>query len=321
MNCPDGLLFMVAEFAVSKQTRSLIPPRLLQTIGAALVSLTVCVAPSLAGDPFRTTNPHAIDAQTESAFRAFFEQGNYPKAKAELAPLLVPGKKADPLALAMGAATAYSEINSGTNKAAALENFRTYATRTRLAAGALSQDDALRSNLYLGVSDFLDGAYILLKDGTVNGTPDALNKAQNAFKLFEAAAAMAPNDPEVNLIKGFTDLFISLNLPFSSPSQAIARLEKTAGPKYLADRGAAIGYRELNQQAKALEAVDRALQATSDTRNNPEVLYLKAQILVRQGNYKASLPFFEKALAKKDQMPPAASKQIQREYDRAKKRA
>ena len=313
---------MVAEFAVSKQTRSLISPRLLQTVSAALVSLTLCVAPSLVGDPFRTTNPREIDDRTESAFRAFFEQGNYPKAKDLLAPLLVPGQKADPLALAMGAATAYARVNSGgADKATALEDFRKYATRTRLAAGALAQDDALRSNLYLGVSDFLDGAYILLKDGTVNGTPEALNKAQNAFKLFEAAAAMAPNDPEVNLIKGFTDLFISLNLPFSSPSQAIARLEKTAGPKYLADRGAAIGYRELNQQAKALEAVERALQATPATRENPEVLYLKAQILVRQGNHKASLPFFEKALAKKDQLAPATGKQMQKEYDRAKKRA
>lgn len=312
---------MVVEFTGSKQTRSLFTPRLLQSASAALVSLTLWVAPSLAGDPFRTTNPRQIDDRTESAFRAFFEQGNYPKAKAELEQLLVAGQKADPLALAMGAAVAYGEINSGTNKAAALEKFNTYASRTRVAAQGLAEKDALRSDLYLGVSDFLDGAYIVLKDGTVNGTPAALNKAQNAFKLFESAAARSPNDPEVNLIKGFTDLFISLNLPFSSPSQAIARLEKTAGPKYLADRGAAIGYRELNQQAKALEAVERALQATPDTRNNPEVLYLKAQILVRQGNHKASLPFFEKALAKKNQMPPAASRQIQREYDRAKKRS
>ena len=316
---------MAAEFTgskqVSKQARRLLTPsRLLHTASAALVSLAICVAPSLAGDPFRTTNPRQIDDRTEAVFRLFFEQGNFTQAKADIQSLTQKGGN-DPLALAMAAAVAYTDINSaksGADKSAALEKFRRFADRTRAAAGSLGTTDSLRSQLYLGVSDFLDGAYILLKDGTVSGTPEALNKAQNAFKLFEAAAAQSPNDPEVNLIKGFTDLFISLNLPFSSPSQAIARLEKYAGPKYLADRGAAIGYRELNQQSKALEAVDRSLQAAP---NNPEVLYLKAQILVRQGNFKASLPLFEKALAKKDQLAPATKGQIEREYNRAKKRA
>jgi tetratricopeptide (TPR) repeat protein len=312
---------MVADFTKSKQVlRFLTPPRLVQTVSAALVSLAVCVAPSLAGDPFRTSNPRQIDDRTESVFRAFFEEGNYAAAKDKLKVMLQPGQQNDPLALAMGAAVAYADINSssGADKQAALERFRSFASRTRVAAGSLGATDDLRSKLYLGVSDFLDGADILLTKGTVNGTPDALNKAQNAFKLFEAAAAQSPNDPEVNLIKGFTDLFISLNLPFSSPSQAIARLEKYAGPKYLADRGAAIGYRELNQQAKALEAVNRSLQAAP---NNPEVMYLKAQILVRQGNFKASLPLFDQALAKKNQLAPATVQQIQREYNRAKKRA
>ena len=309
---------MSAKFTVSKQVR-LQPPRFFQAASAALVMLTLHISPSLAGDPFRSSNPRPIDDRTESVFRTFFEQGNYAKAKGDLEPLVKAGQKADPLALAMRAAVAYADINgSGGNKAAALEEFRTYAERTRIAAGSLG--DPVRSKLYIGVSYFLDGAYILLKDGTVNGTPAALGKAQSAFKQFDAAAAEAPNDPEVSLIKGFTDLFIALNLPFSSPSQAINRLEKYAGPKYLAYRGVAIGYRELNQQAKALTAVDRALQATPATAANPEVLYLKAQILVRQGNHKASLPFFEKALAKKDQLPPGSVRQIQREYDRAKKR-
>jgi tetratricopeptide (TPR) repeat protein len=312
---------MVAEFTQSKQARRfLTPPRLVQTVSAALVSLAVCVAPSLAGDPFRTSNPRQIDDRTESVFRAFFEQGNYAQAKTELKGMLQPGQKNDPLALAMAAAVAYADINSGSDsdKQAALGRFSTYVTATRRAAERLASTDDLRSKLYLGVSEFLEGAEIVLTEGTVNGTPKALNKAQNAFKLFEAAAAQSPSDPEVNLIKGFTDLFISLNLPFSSPSQAIARLEKYAGPKYLADRGAAIGYRELNQQSKALEAVNRSLQAAP---NNPEVMYLKAQILVRQGNFKASLPLFDQALAKQNQLARATVQQIQREYKRAKQRA
>ena len=117
------------------------------------------------------------------------------------------------------------------------------------------------------------------------------------------------------------DLLLAVNLPFSNPEQALARLEKFAGPRYLAYRGLAIGYRDLDQYPEALQAVDRALKATSD---NPELFYLKAQILAEQGKkqndpslVKEAVSNFDKAIAKKDQLPNDLVKQIERERKRA----
>jgi hypothetical protein len=39
-----------------------------------------------------------------------------------------------------------------------------------------------------------------------------------------------PNDPELNLITGYMDLMLAVNLPFSDPAQAIERLEKYGSP-------------------------------------------------------------------------------------------
>lgn len=114
-------------------------------------------------------------------------------------------------------------------------------------------------------------------------------------------------------------LAVNVSLPLSNPAQAIERLEKYASPRYLADRGLALGYRDLNQLDKALVAVNRAISAATPN-NNPELSYLKAQILVRQGNNKDSVAFFQKALNQKEQLPSGVVKQIQRELDRTQRR-
>ena len=54
-------------------------------------------------------------------------------------------------------------------------------------------------------------------------------------------------------------------------------------------------------------AINSALQQTPD---NPELLYLKAQILRRQGNEQESLRFFRQALAKQTQLPRNLTYQI-----------
>jgi tetratricopeptide (TPR) repeat protein len=284
-----------------------------------IVSLKLWANVAVAADPFRTTDARPIGDRTEAAFRALFEKGDYSDLTRQQLNMAEQAEPNEPLAYALQASMTFidfqNEKEDKGRKAELLQRLKSYSERTRAAAQALTSTDPLRGNLYTAVSHFLEGGYILLRDGTVKGAPSGLGELQQAFKAMDAAAAIAPNDPELNLIKGFMDLIIAVNLPFSSPTQAIARLEKYAGPKYLAERGIAIGYRDLKQPDKALEAVDRALKLTP---NNPELMYLKAQILVRQGNRQASLEWFEKALKQREQLPAATVKQIKREQSRAK---
>ncbi|UBF27797.1 tetratricopeptide repeat protein [Kovacikia minuta CCNUW1] len=287
------------------------PVKTVGILGAAIVSLSLWASPSLAKDPFRTTNARPISDRTEAAFKAFFEQGDYKAAEVYV-------KQADPnepMTSAMKASLAYIDWQSNKDPQL-LEQFQTYAAQTRDSAKTLLTKDPLRGNLYLAVGHFLQAGYAILKDGTVKGTPQGLGEVQQAFKYLDAAEKQDPNDPELNLVKGYIELLMALNLPFSSPTEAINRLDKHAYPRYLADRGIALGYRDLNQQTQALAAVDRALKATPD---NPEVLYLKAQILVRQGNNKDGIKYFEQALKSENQLPAGLVKQIKRERDRAER--
>lgn len=307
----------MANWFTTDRYTPLAPQSLLRAASAAMVALSLWAGPTFAKDPFRTTNPRPIGDQTENAFRAVFEQGNYTKAIGHIQQ----AEANEPLAYAMKASMAYIAWDGEKDdqkKASFLEQYRSYASQTRDAARALLPSDPLRGNLYLAVGHFLEGGYIVLKEGTVKGTPKVLGEVQRAFKYLDTAEASSPNDPELNLIKGYMDLFMSINLPFSSPSQAIERLEKYAGPRYLADRGIALGYRDLKQPDRALVAIERAIKSTPD---NPELYYLKAQILVQQGKHKDSVPLFERALSKREQLPPGLVTQIEREMNRAKRRA
>lgn len=272
---------------------------------SAAIALSLWATPSFAGDPFRTRNPHKIDNATEAAFKAIFEQGNYTSAKQHLAK----ASPSEPLSYAMKAALAYMEKD--------WQGLQSNAIRTRETATQLIKTDPLRGNLYVGVGEFMEGAYILSSEGTVRGTPKALNKLQRVFQSLNAAEKTSPQDPELNLIKGFMDLMLSVNLPFSNPADAVQRLDKYATPRYLAYRGIALGYRDLNQQDKALQFVDQALQLTP---NNPDLYYLKAQVLVRQGKNQESLEFFQKALAKDKQLPSKLRNQIAYESCRTENR-
>ncbi|MBW4690632.1 MAG: hypothetical protein KME27_02570 [Lyngbya sp. HA4199-MV5] len=290
--------------------------RRLQFASAAIVSLSLWASPSLAKDPFRTANAKPISDRTEAAFKSLFEQGDYITAD-KYAQQADPS---DPLTHALRASLSYIKWQGerdDSQKAAQLDQFRANAAETRQTADSLVAKDPLRGNLYQAVGHFLQSAYIFSKDGTVKGTPQALNEIQQAFKYLDKAEKVDASDPELNLLRGYIDLFVSLNLPFSSPTDAINRLDKYASPRYLAYRGLALGYRDLNQPAKALAAVDSALKATP---NNPDVLYLKAQILVRQGDNRGSLAYFDKALTKQKQLPPGLIKQITKERIRAQNR-
>jgi tetratricopeptide (TPR) repeat protein len=285
------------------QAQRLTSARFSQIAGAAVVALTLWTTPVFAQDPFRVTNPAAIDSSTGAAFKSIFEKGNYTAASEQLKSAAT----TEPLAAALNALIAFNTWQGAdaSQRPAAANMFRAYAQQTREKAEQIKAKSPLRGNLYMAVGNFLEGAHIVGTEGVVRGTPAALGKLQQAFKALDDAEKIDPKDPEVNLIKGYMDLMLAanFNLPLSSPAQAIDRLEKFATPKYLAYRGLALGYRDLKQPDKALTAVDQALKATAGTADNPELLYLKAQIMVRQGKYQDSVPLFQQALAKEKQLP------------------
>lgn len=272
--------------------------------GTVAIAITLWATPGLA-DPFRPSNPRAVGAQTEEAFRAMFEQGNYRAARE----LVRTAETDEPLAYAIKAALAY--IDGDWNQLARESR------QTLQAAERLVQTDPLRGHIYVAVGHFMEGAHILSTQDTVRGAPAALSKLRLVFDSLSQAERIDPQDPELNLIKGYMDLMLAVNLPFSNPDQAIGRLENFAAPTYLAQRGIAIGYRDLDRQDQAMAAVDRALAATPE---NPDLLYLKAQILVRQDRESDSLRFFEQALEKQNQLPRNLANQMAWEYCRTANR-
>jgi tetratricopeptide (TPR) repeat protein len=205
----------------------------------------------------------------------------------------------------MLASLAYTEKDWG--------NIKKYADQTLESAKKLSTTDPVRGNLYLAVGHFLDGAYLYQEKGAL----DAIDKLQLVFKYLERAEASDPNDPELNLIKGYMDLLLAVNLPFSKPEQAIARFESHAAPDYLVERGLAVAYRDLKKYDQALKYADQALKIAPD---NPEHYYLKGQILRQLGKQKNSIQIleeaqenFEQALAKSSQLPDFVLETLERE--------
>jgi tetratricopeptide (TPR) repeat protein len=281
----------------SKQAHSKILLRLRRFTAAATSGITLALSlihPASA-DPFRSNNPHQVGDQTEQAFKVLFEQGDYRQAEE----LLRTAETNEPLAYAMKSALAYIDRNWDVMG----ENARL----TRETAEQLLEADPLRGHLYIAAGQFLEGAHTLSTQGTVRATPAILSKLQQVFDSLKEAEKIDPQDPELNLLKGYMDLMLAVNLPFSNPEQAIERLQNYGAPNYLAQRGIAIAYRDLDQPEQALVAVNSALQQTPD---NPELLYLKAQILRRQGNEQESLRFFRQALTKQPQLPRNLAYQI-----------
>lgn len=279
-------------FSTAKKTRFTL-------VSVAATALSLGFNPALAGDPFRTSNPRAIGNQTEAAFKAMFEQGNYKAAKGYVEQAMTADSN-EPMVYAMEASLAYIEQD--------LESMNAYAKKTREVAERIGKNDPLRSNIYKASSYFLEGAYAVAKQGTAKGAPEALNKLRSVFQYLAAAEKIDANDPELNLIKGYMDLMLATNLPFSNPNEAIQRLEQKAYPRHLAYRGMAVGYRDLKQYDQALEFVNKALAATP---KNPEIFYLKAQILVEKSKQNNNNPAlleearknFDAALAKPNQLP------------------
>jgi tetratricopeptide (TPR) repeat protein len=271
---------------------------------AASIALTLWVSPAQA-DPFRRTSSRQVGDKAEEAFRAWFQQGNYNEAKQ----LLQQAEASEPLTHAMRASLAYLDGN--------IEALGSNATQTRQTAEQLVTSDPLRGNMYIAVGYFLEGAYTWAKNGTLQAAPTVLGIFQKVLDHLGKAEQIAPNDPELNLLKGYMDIMLAQYLPFADRNQAIARLQQHGGPSYLVQRGVAIAYRDLRQYDQALSAVNAAL---NETTNNPDLLYLKAQILVRQGKDRESLEFFQQALTQESQLPRTIRNQLAWEQCRANNR-
>jgi tetratricopeptide (TPR) repeat protein len=231
-------------------------------LSTAAIALTLWVNPA-AADPFRAQNPRTVGTKTETAFKTLFQQGNY----VEAAELLKTAETDEPLAYAMKAALAY--VNQDT------EGMGQNATLTRTTAEKIKASDPLRGHLYIAAGHFMEGAYTLSTQGTVQATPTVLSKLQQVFDNLKEAEKISPNDPELNLLKGFMDLMLAVNLPFSNPDQAIQRLQN-ATPNYISQRGIAIGYRDLGRPQEGIDALAPLLQQNPE---NPEFYYLNAQLL------------------------------------------
>ncbi|PSO70791.1 MAG: hypothetical protein BRC40_12890 [Cyanobacteria bacterium QH_8_48_120] len=277
---------------------------------AFTVALSLWGSPAWAGDPFRKVEPHNISDNTEAAFEAMFKKGNYSEAKRHLA--ATKSSEADePLAYAMLASLAYAEKD--------WETFSTYASQTVDAAQQLKSQDPLRGNLYLAVGNLLKGAYTYKIEGPVRVT----SKLRKVFYYFDQAENEAPNDPELNLLRAYLDLLLAGNIPFSRPNQAIKSFKEDTAPAYLANRGIAIAYRDMEQYDKALRFVDKAIEATP---KNPELHYLKGQILYQKGKendnpstVKQAVEQFDQALAQAEQLPSSIVDPIERERRIAQK--
>jgi tetratricopeptide (TPR) repeat protein len=306
---------MSKQFFIRQSIMFLRLPNLFKVTFATIFVLNLSVNPSWAGDPFRSSGQHKIGDRTEAAFKAIFQQGNYPAAEDSLQKALS-SEPDEPLVYAMKAALAYGNKD--------LDSLDKYSKKTLEAGQKLISNDPLRGNLYTGVGNFLEGAVILTRDDSINGVSKAVSRLTKVYEYLDKAEAIAPNDPELNLLRGYMNLMLAVNLPFVSPDQSIERLEKNAAPGYLVDRGIALAYRDLKKYPQALDYVNKALKSTAD---NPEIYYLKAQILHEKGKkeknqdlIKDAIAHFDKALTKKSQLPPSLVKQIQSERSSAANR-
>ncbi len=255
---------------------------------------------SWAGDPFRTTNPKMIGKESQKAFELMFRDGNYPAATKQINKALRT-EASDPLLQGMRASIAYIDGD--------YVGMRVYAIKTRAAAENLIPTDPLRGHIYAGVSYLIEAGYIVKTDGIVSGAPQALGMVQKLFDEIKLAQAIDPNDPELSLIKGYMDMLIATVLPLTDLENALTSMRMSA-PDYLKWRGIAIGYRDAKNPDKALEAINKAIEAAPQ---NPELAYLKGQILWQRNELEAAKKLYREAISKRSQLPADLVKQINSE--------
>jgi tetratricopeptide (TPR) repeat protein len=288
-------------------------------IVAPISQLNPIIAPAVAAKPAQpnsnmipqpTGNKAKQGSNVERAKEAMFRDGNYVKAKQHLEAALKTEPN-EPLTYVLNTLYPFS--------AGDYEKVREYGEKTVKAAEKLMKTNPMRGNLYQGVGLGLLGAYELKKAN--GGALGALNKLQKVFEYMDKAQKLDPQNPELNLVKGYMDLLLAVNVPFSDTKQAIEQL-KNAEPKYLALRGLYVGYRDLKEYDKANTAITAAIKLAPQ---NPELTYYKAQLLGLRGreqqndnDLRESIKLFEAAYQKSDRLLLTSIAQILTERCQAK---
>ena len=257
-----------------------------------------------------TGNREKQGSNVERAKEAMFRDGDYVKAKQYLDAALKTEPN-EPLTYAMNTLYPFSLGD--------FEKVKEYGEKTSKTAEQLMATNPLRGNLYQGVGLAIMATYELKKEN--GGALGALGKLQKVFEYIDKAKKIDPNNSELSLIKGYMDLLLAVNVPFSDTSQAIDQL-KNAEPRYLALRGMYIGYRDLKEYDKASNAIEAALKIAPQ---NPELIYYKAQLLNIRGREKnndndlrESVKLFEVAYQKRDRLLLSTVAQILSERCQAK---
>jgi tetratricopeptide (TPR) repeat protein len=249
-------------------------------------------------------------SNVERAKEAMFRDGDYIKAK-EYLDAALKTEPNEPLTYAMSTLYPFG--------AGDYERVKDYGEKTVKAAEKLTKTNAMRGNLYQGVGLAILAAYEMKKEN--GGALGALGKLQKVFEFIDKAKKLEPNNSELNLIKGYMDLLLAVNVPFSDTNQAIEQLQN-AEPRYLALRGMYIGHRDLKQYDKASVAINAALKLAPQ---NPELTYYKAQLLAIRGreqkndaDLRESIKLFEVAYQKRDRLLLSTIAQILSERCQAK---
>ncbi len=259
---------------------------------------------------FPTSGNREKGSNVERAKEAMFRDGDYVKAKQHLDAALKTEPN-EPLTYAMSTLYPFSLGD--------FEKVKEYGEKTSKAAEQLMPTNPLRGNLYQGVGLAIMATYELKKAN--GGALGALGKLQKVFEYIDKAKKIDPNNSELSLIKGYMDLLLAVNVPFSDTSQAIDQL-KNAEPRYLALRGMYIGHRDLKEYDKASNAIEAALRIAPQ---NPELIYYKAQLLNIRGreqnndnDLRESIKLFEVAYQKRDRLLLSTIAQILSERCQAK---
>jgi tetratricopeptide (TPR) repeat protein len=269
-----------------------------------VVSILSCLAllgggTAIAADPFRTgTEARPIGSALESAFHDFFRNGSYLNSSQKLKAAELENPR-EPLVYTLQAALAY--MNEQPDKMLSL------ARKTGTVAQAMGSKDKARSHLYQGLAQGLEGASYYLKDGDA-GLLKAFPNVSSMLLEIDKARQLAPADPEVNLVVGYVQTILASQKmkPYSDALQSFNK----AKPSYLALRGQALIYRDTKDYSQAQAMVEKALV---DAPTNPELLYLKGQILALQQKPVDAIAFFDKALTLGKQLPESTKKQIRKE--------
>ena len=261
-----------------------------------------------AGDPFRARDPHDIGDRTEEAFEALFVEGNYPAADAAVK-VAVQEEPDEPLAHALNGALAYVYGD--------WERLQGAIAATEKSAEDLIETNPLRGNLYAAVGHALRGGFAISEGGSgpLQGGPEAFSRLQQAQAALNRASDVDPDDPELNLLRGFLDLLVAGNLPFLNLDGAIAQLQK-AEPAYLRHYGLAMANRFLDRPELALAEIEQAIVIAPD---NPHLLHFRGQVLAKLGKISQNLEQLQRAeqdflavLDKKEQLPGAMVRHLKK---------